>query len=1054
MRIDEKAAAASQTGRPLVPELVPEGVQVAGKGNVIFDIFKALRGTPNTIEGGRIPTSVEERLLKPGEYEARQQEQAPGMLSTEGQERFEASGFNAADAINPPASVQALDALDVPMAETVTDAQQSLRTVDPETMTAQPGVAGAQGADELDALGAANAVEPERLDAFVRAGSDGLDFNFSNLETGDDVKAMINEVSEIYADPITAAKRGVVTQKETLAEAEQMLADEMGFTKKLLKRKRGIPFNASEATASRIILTRSAERLSEMAQAIANGERSPAALIAFRRQMSIHAGIQMQVKGMQTEIARAMNAFNIPVSARTPEMKADISDAMLLETGGTYEAVKLAKGLLDVQRRNNHPSAVHKYAFKGFLSKANGVFGEVYVNGLLSWTYTHIKNFVATPMFMAYQGAEELLAGLYGGVERGIGRAIGLKPEGIGKAGFGNTADGVYVGQVAARWYGQSRSFKDAWITAAETFRTEIPADALTKIEGSQLRAIDAENLEMSGRGGQFIDHLGKAIRIPGRALMGADDFWRVFAQRGELSSEAYHAAMMAKSLGKTDQEALDNFAIVTLDPRSYANQVDATARYNSLTTDTGKFGEVTGVLQNLPVIGRLLLPFSKVPINSVLRVMERMYPSGFFKDPVKRQKAVARVTLAYGALYTLTEYAADGKLTGSMPKDQRQRDMLPPNWKPYSFVTRGDNWPTDADGDDLPIFDPRTGAPNGALTYVSYAGLEPIGAILGIAASYAESQRRTSDPEAGLKKASLALAAASDYFFDMPMIQVIGDFVKAYEKGDASGVMRSPIAGAMPYSAAVRAGERAANPTLRTPSSQPEYYTLAEIEDPSITPFVVGPGGEQEPNYKLAGKIKGGMGATFNDAMAKWESMLTDREIFGGAEDDTSAIRYDVFGDARENNVRFDVNPVMAIYNMIIPFNVRRGEALNDAQYEQIRLKGPLRDTKRKEKGFGFSEAFRSEWTRAAKQEVMVESIAGRAEKFKPALNSLIGSAEYGSMTDQQRFNAIRNLEDEFYDAGLVMVFQMKRYEKVRDAYFDYRLVTDDLKAKGRLRR
>ena len=1049
MRIDEKAAAASQTGRPLVPE----GVQVAGKGNVIFEIFKALRGTPNTIEGGRIPTSVEERLLKPGEYEARQQEQAPGMLSTEGQERFEASGLNAADAINPPASVQALEALDDPMVETVTDAQQSLRTVDPETMTAQPGVAGAQGADEFDALGAAKAVEPERLDAFVRAGSDGLDFNFSNLETGDDVKAMINEVSEIYADPITAAKRGVVTQKETLAEAEQMLADEMGFTRKLLKRKRGIPFNASEATASRIIMVRSAERMAEMAQAIANGERSPTFLLAFRRHVAVNAGIVMQVKGMQTEIARAMNAFNIPVSARTLEMKADISDAMLLETGGTYEAVKLAKGLLAAQKRGGN-AAAHKYSVGGYFSKANGVFGEVYVNGLLSWTYTHIKNFVATPMFMAYQGVEEVLAGLYGGVERGIGRTLGLKPEGIGNAGFGNTADGVYVGQVAARWYGQSRSFKDAWITAAETFRTEIPADPLTKIEGAQLRAIDAENLGLSGRGGQFIDHLGKAIRIPGRALMGADDFWRVFAQRGELSSEAYHAAMMAKSLGKTDQEALDNFSMVMLDPRSYANQLDETARYNSLTTDTGKFGEATGWFQSLPVIGRLLLPFSKVPINSVLRVMERMYPSGLFKDPVKRQKAIARVTLAYGALYTLTEYAADGKLTGSMPKDQRQRDMLPPNWKPYSFVTRGDKWPTDADGDDLPIFDPRTGAPNGALTYVSYAGLEPIGAILGIAASYAESQRRTSDPEAGLKKASLALAAASDYFFDMPMITVVGDFVKGYEKGDFSGVMRGPIAGAMPYSAAVRAGEKLANPTLKKPSSQPEYYTLAEIENPSITPFVVGPGGEQEPNYKLAGKIKGGMGATFNDAMAKWESMLTDREIFGGAEDDTSAIRYDVFGDARENNVRFDVNPVMAIYNMVIPFNVRHGEALNDAQYEQIRLKGPLRDTKRKEKGFGFSEAFRSEWTRAAKQEVMVQSIAGKAEKFKPALDSLIGSGEYGSMTDQERFNAIRNLEDEFYDAGLEMVFQMKRYEKVRDAYFDYRLVTDDLRAKGRLRR
>lgn len=57
----------------------------------------------------------------------------------------------------------------------------------------------------------------------MRSGGDGLDLNFDRLETGDDVKNMFNEVSEIYADPTEAAKRGVISRGETLEQAEGFL---------------------------------------------------------------------------------------------------------------------------------------------------------------------------------------------------------------------------------------------------------------------------------------------------------------------------------------------------------------------------------------------------------------------------------------------------------------------------------------------------------------------------------------------------------------------------------------------------------------------------------------------------------------------------------------------------------------------------------------------------------------------------------------------------------------------------------------------------------------
>lgn len=1049
MAISEQAADASRRGGTLAPD--DEGVQVAG---LISELFQMLGKAPRRANEG-VPTSVEEgialpkrELGEPDPYQQRQEELAPRLLSPEGQQRFDEAGGVATDAINPPPTVEALDALDAdPVADVVGDAQAALR----------PGAGEAGAADNIDAAGVVRATEPERVSNFVRSGEDGLDFNFQNLETGDDVKNMFNEVSEIIADPTEAAKRGVIGHGETLERAEELLADELGFTRTMLKRKTGELLNAEQATAARILLVRSGERLTDLARTIRDGADDSATLLNFRKQMSIHAGIQMQVKGMQTEIARALSAFNIPASARTAEAQAQAAAEILRSTGGAGEAKRLAAGLLRAAEEggNNPSAAIHAYAFRGYLSKANGVFQEVYVNGLLSWTYTHIKNFFATPVFMAYQTAEEVLAGLVGGVERGIGKGVSAltgadMSKGYGRAGFGSTADGVYAGQAMARVYGWSRSTKDALITAGKTFKYEQGADALTKIEGGQLKAISAENLNLSGMPGHFADATGKTIRIPGRALMSADDFWRVYSQRGELYSEAYHSAMMARSLGKTDQEALDNAAMVILDPRSYANQLDATARYNTLTTDLALMRDLTsGFHKYVPFFGRVLLPFVSAPTNAILRSMERMGVStGYFKDPVARQKAIARAGMGFGVMYTFAEYASSGRVTGAMPKDENQRNMLPPGWRPYSLVFKGDKWPKDADGDDMPMFDPRTGVPNGALTYVSYAGLEPVGAILGIAATTVERMRRTNDPEARNSLATNAIAAGAQYFTEMPMVQIIGEIVEAFEKGDISLALEGPLKSGMPYSAAIRAGERAVDPTQRRPSGAIDYYTLEEVQG-------MPPGPDGNPQYSLVGKIKGGFGGGFNDAMSQWESMLTDRVIMGGASDETSAIQYDVFGEEREMGVRFDVNPVLAAYNLIIPFNIRQGEAPNALQRLQITLNGPLRTAKEAADGFAFSEAFQSEWTRAAKKTISVQNpTTATAETFTQALNNLVSSVAFISMTEKEQRRAMRAVEDRFYDAGLEVVFAMPEYRDVARAYRDFITIKDVYNEQGKIRR
>ena len=178
---------------------------------------------------------------------------------------------------------------------------------------------------------------------------EGIDFNFDKIETNDDIKEIINAVSDQYADSIKTAKRGVKTYKETKAEAEELLLDEIGLTKKLFSKKRGALMNAGELTAVRILMNNSAKKLNDLTKEIEAldliGNVDSKLLLSFRRQQAIHAAIAMQVKGSQTEAARAVNALKIPVGL-SPKITGDMIKDMLMKDGGEQLKMYLMKCML------------------------------------------------------------------------------------------------------------------------------------------------------------------------------------------------------------------------------------------------------------------------------------------------------------------------------------------------------------------------------------------------------------------------------------------------------------------------------------------------------------------------------------------------------------------------------------------------------------------------------------------------------------------------------------------------------------------------------------
>ena len=105
--------------------------------DLIMSIFEAIRGQPGKIEDGRMPTSVEESLLQPGEYATRQQDQARELLSEEGQRRFSEADGNAAAAIRGNEALEAVEAQAA--ADVVRQAREGLYGVSNENMTPRAG---------------------------------------------------------------------------------------------------------------------------------------------------------------------------------------------------------------------------------------------------------------------------------------------------------------------------------------------------------------------------------------------------------------------------------------------------------------------------------------------------------------------------------------------------------------------------------------------------------------------------------------------------------------------------------------------------------------------------------------------------------------------------------------------------------------------------------------------------------------------------------------------------------------------------------------------------
>jgi len=577
-------------------------------------------------------------------------------------------------------------------------------------------------------------------------------FNLSRYQT-EDAAAIVGGVADAL---------GIKTKAVTFDEIKAKAA-ESGISENFLTRLVGndgrMMANAVETYKALEVLESSANELDSLFKLVNTGNATDVDKLKLRQQIAFHGLIQKGVKGMQTETARALAVFRIP-----REGNAAVIKQVLEEYGGDTALESMAKSYLVLESR----AAKNAMIEKSMMSGVQDVWFTTYINGLLSSPVSHAKNVVSNSMFGLYQIPERLMGAFYSNVlPPGVRSWKALVP--------GSDADKIAYDEALTMVQSLRNGITEGLQLASTAWKNNQPNDLMSKIEAQ--RGLDTPPISSAAMGiepdkwlGKAIDYYGTAITVPGRALMTEDEFFKGVLYRMELNTQitrrgkaVYREAIDA---GMSESEAmakaqLEVEGLFSAPPRDLDEAAVQFAKRGTFTADLPPVLQKLQQVFNHPAL-KVVVPFFKTPANIGLEVLERtpFAPlSSRFREElamggIYRDMALAKVTLGSGLLATFAAIAAEGNITGRGPSRKADREaLMRDGWMPYSIKT-------------------DTG-------YISYSGMEPISALLAIAADYAEYARH--EPDQG-KVEQVFLGATYglyEYLKEQPYLQGVADLAK-----------------------------------------------------------------------------------------------------------------------------------------------------------------------------------------------------------------------------------------------------------------------------------
>lgn len=531
-------------------------------------------------------------------------------------------------------------------------------------------------------------------------------FNYTRLDNAEDIVKVMNVVAENTAGKVNKYTLGVEARETTKLKAEEefkklggFLGESVDHLRRTWKFMNEGPGFAATIQAHRLQLVTYGEEVAELARKAAAG--SMVDVLKAREHIKMYAEVQNLFKGVQTQLARALGAFNNRMQSGRfmfEELHPGLLNELETESGQQLrKALQKFGDITDPYARAQHARDFGESKFlRGLL--------EARQSALLANPGTFVVNIVGNSLATGVHKMEKYLA---------------LAATGVMKR------DASYFREIMADFYGGVMGLWDAMrLPYREVTKTTKTWQEVYKEHGL-MAAADAvqasvyENPEVGNfwkallTGQSSVDATQKFIsgaipdwamgpvwRLPFKALTGVDEMFKNFAYHSELRGLAYREA---RSMGKEGDALVEHIAKVVTEPgEKFRIQALNRAREMTFSNPLGPTAATFNAFLNTPAMipARIVLfPFYKIAINlmkfatdrSPLGLMTQRFRDDIAKGGIHRAEAISRVGVGTLMLGLGSMLYQNNIITGSATEEERS------TWKnagiPEYGIKLGGQW-------------------------------------------------------------------------------------------------------------------------------------------------------------------------------------------------------------------------------------------------------------------------------------------------------------------------------------------------------------------------
>jgi hypothetical protein len=630
--------------------------------------------------------------------------------------------------------------------------------------------------------------KPSPTPAEKAAGVPETAFNLDMIQDEDGVKQFIEATARAYG----ADKIQKISYKQMAEELSVSGYDE-GFIARIIDPLQATKASPQDAYKMQLALVDAGKRAFDLGEQVkaakAAGELTPELTSAFMQAVALEGTLVKAVRGRQADIARTLGIFS--QARQSSAQRGEMLEAIMNEAGGIESVHDFASKYTALSSSSARANLAEN-GYASVLSRGTDIWMSTWINGLLSNPTTHAKNIAGNTFFGGLQIPERALASVIGKTRNFM---------------FKDGEEAVSMNEVYAQAMGFLQGIREGGEIAGRAFKSNTSTDPFQKIEATRLNRepfeVDFGDSDTGKAVSGALKYWGKFVTLPGRALMAEDEFFKGIGYRMELNALATRESeKMYKSLvdsgidpDNAARQAADFMADMLANPtddiREAAMAVSRTVTFTR---------ELEPALQGIqraaqnPLI-KMFVPFIKTPTNIALEAISRT-PILNFASPrfwgdfnaggIRKDQAIARVTLGGAMIYSVSAGVFEGRVTGYGPMRMEDKKALEgTGWQQFSFVFDT----KDVSEEMMAKFEKLTTVSRGPdKVYISYAGLEPIGTLLGIGATSGEYAQMTPGGEDLDKLMMGGALGVYQYLSEQPMLSGFNDIMKVFTSGAKDG--------------------------------------------------------------------------------------------------------------------------------------------------------------------------------------------------------------------------------------------------------------------------